>query len=45
MRTCKAGSRAFWREMETKWLELADSYQRAARTEARLYEMRRFGEP
>ena len=44
MRACEAGSRAFWREMETKWLELADSYQRAARTEALLHEMRRFGE-
>jgi hypothetical protein len=30
--------------MESKWLELADSYQHAARTEALLHEMRRFGE-
>jgi hypothetical protein len=44
MRACEAGSRAFWREMETKWLELADSYQHAARTEALLLEIRRFGE-
>jgi len=41
MRTREPGSREFWREMESKWLELADSYQHAARTEALLHEMRR----
>ena len=45
MRTREPGSREFWREMESKWLALADSYQHAARTEALLHEMRRFGEP
>lgn len=44
MQTREPGSREFWREMESKWLELADSYQHAARTEALLHEMRRFGE-
>jgi len=45
MQTREPGSREFWREMESKWLALADSYQHAARTEALLHEMRRFGEP
>ncbi len=44
MQTREPGSREFWREMESKWLELADSYQHAAWTEALLHEMRRFGE-
>jgi hypothetical protein len=43
MQTREPGLREFWREMESKWLELADSYQHAARTEALLHEMRRFG--
>jgi hypothetical protein len=45
MQTREPGSREFWREMERKWLELADSNQHAARTEALLHEMRRLGEP
>jgi hypothetical protein len=45
MQAREPGPREFWREMETKWLALADSYQRAARTEALLWEICRFGEP
>jgi hypothetical protein len=34
MQTREPGSREFWREMESKWLELADSYQHADRSAA-----------
>jgi hypothetical protein len=39
MQSADPQRREFWREIERKWLGLADNYQHAARTEVLLVEI------